>query len=361
MLTLFYFGFHKIKDLNIYHEKTKAKFSILIPFRNEEENLITLLISLKNLDYPTSYFEVILINDFSTDDSKNIIEHYCITNAIKNFSIISNQKSNKSPKKTALLEGVKKSHYPWIITTDADCIIPKNWLHSYNCVISKDKPDMICGPVSFTHDSNFISKFQILDMLTLQTTTVSSFGLDKPFLCNGANLAYNKKVFFNLNAFEDNDHIISGDDTFTLQKFIKNKKKVTYVKSLEAQVLTTAQKSISDLINQRLRWVSKSNHYNIYGKITGMIVVVTNFYMVWLILFTFYQGQNLKKLVALFILKFIIDYIYITLGNSFFKLKISINDVIISSFVYPFYCVLIALMAPFSRFQWKERTFNTSN
>ena len=115
MLTLFYFGFHKIKDFNVYHEKTKAKFSILIPFRNEEENLITLLISLKNLDYPTSYFEVILINDFSTDDSKNIIEHYCITNAIKNFSIISNQKSNKSPKKTALLEGVKNHITPGLL------------------------------------------------------------------------------------------------------------------------------------------------------------------------------------------------------------------------------------------------------
>ena len=108
-------------------------------------------------------------------------------------------------------------------------------------------------------------------------------------------------MFFNLNAFEDNDHIISGDDTFTLQKFVKNKKKVTYMKSLDAQVLTTAQKSISDLINQRLRWVSKSKHYNINGKITGIIVVVTNFYMVWLILFTFYQGQNFKKLVAFYL------------------------------------------------------------
>ena len=73
MLTLFYFGFHKTKDINLYHVKTKAKFSILIPFRNEEENLITLLNSLKNLDYPPSCFEVILINDFSTDNSKNSI------------------------------------------------------------------------------------------------------------------------------------------------------------------------------------------------------------------------------------------------------------------------------------------------
>lgn len=361
MLTVFYFGFYKVKDLNLYCVKTKIKFSILIPFRNEEENLIPLLNSLKKIDYPPSCFEVILINDFSTDDSKNTIEQYCNTNAIKNFRIISNQKSNKSPKKTALLEGVKKSYYPWIITTDADCIIPKNWLLSYNCLISKDKPDMICGPVSFNQDSKFISKFQVLDMLTLQTTTISNFGLNNPFLCNGANLAYNKKVFLNLNAFKDNDHIISGDDTFTLQKFNKNQKKIAYIKSLDALVLTSTQKNISDLINQRLRWVSKSTHYNIYGKITGIIVALTNFYIVWLILYTFYEGQNFKKLITLFLLKFIIDYMYISVGNSFFKLKMSINDVILSSLIYPFYCIIITIMAPFSKFKWKERTFKTSN
>lgn len=361
MLTLFYFGFYKIKYRNLYNSKTKTKFSILVPFRNEEENLIPLLNSLKNIGYPKSHFEVILIDDFSTDNSKNIIEQYCNTNTIENFKIISNRKNNKSPKKTALLEGIKISHYPWVISTDADCIIPKNWLLSYNCIICKDQPDMICGPVSFILDSTFISKFQILDMLTLQTATISTFGLNKPFLCNGANLAYNKKVFLNLNAFKDNDHIISGDDTFTLQKFTKNNKKVAYNKSLDAQVLTTTQKSISKLINQRLRWVSKSTHYNIYGKITGIIVVLTNFYIVWFTFLTFYDGQNFKKLIMLFLIKFLIDYLYITIGNSFFKIKISMNDILVSSIIYPFYSILITIISPFSKFKWKERIFKTSN
>ena len=115
------------------------------------------------------------------------------------------------------------------------------------------------------------------------------------------------------------------------------------------------------LINQRLRWVSKSTHYNIYGKITGIIVVLTNFYIVWFTFLTFYNGQNFKKLIILFLIKFLIDYLYIIIGNSFFKLKISMNDILVSSLIYPFYSILITIMSPFSKFKWKERIFKTSN
>lgn len=357
LLVSLYYGFSRIKECNEVFSEHLTSFSIIIPFRNEEDNLLQLLHSIQNLSYSNEAFEIIMVDDFSTDNSKKIIQTFCKKNKLDNLKIIPNIESTRSPKKTAISQGVMYSKHDWIITTDADCILPNNWLNSYNHCISINASDFIYGPVAYKAYPSFLNKFQILDLLSLQITTIGAQGLNIPFLCNGANMAYNKKAFKKLNGFDGNLNLSSGDDTFTLKKFSDSLYKISYLKNKNALVCTSAQKTIKGFINQRLRWASKSNHYNFFGKLTGLIVLSINIYLLLLFISLSINRDFAFSLLLTFTLKVLLDLVFLIKGNRFFNYKIGLKDIFISSVIYPFYIILITLLTPFMKFEWKGRVY----
>ncbi len=226
-------------------------FSIIIPFRNEAENLSALLNSISKINYPKKKFEIILVNDDSNDDSVEIIEKSKIQNPKSKISVINNQQKSGSPKKDAIDLAVKKSKFDWIITTDADCVLPEDWLKVLSEFIRAKKPKMIVMPVLYLNQNNFLTNFQILELLSLQGVTMGGFGINKPFLCNGANLCYEKICFFEFDGFSGNEKIASGDDIFMLEKMVnKHPSHVKYLKSKEVIVKTKTENKFSDLIDQ---------------------------------------------------------------------------------------------------------------
>ncbi|MCB0375419.1 MAG: glycosyltransferase, partial [Sinomicrobium sp.] len=197
-----------------------TKFSVIVPFRNEAENLIPLLESLKELDYPTEFFEVLFVDDASEDGSVNILKRF-FANTQNEIKILTSERKSDSPKKDAIKTAVKQAKYDWIVTTDADCILPGDWLSTFNAYIIEKQPDFIAAPVSYAYGSSFLEQFQVLDLLSLQGATIGAFGMHRPFLCNGANLCYRKKVFYEVNGYAGNTDIASGDDIFLMEKILK--------------------------------------------------------------------------------------------------------------------------------------------
>ena len=219
MLVLVY-GFRKVPIFTSEMTQAKTRFSVIIPFRNEAENLPKLLKTIENLNYPSAFFEVIFINDASEDASEAIILK-TIKNSRFSIKLLQNNRISNSPKKDAISEAIKNSNFEWIVTTDADCELPKSWLKTLDAFIQKNNPMMVCGPVIYESNGSFIENFQQLDGLSLQAVTIGSFGLQNPLLCNGANLAYNKEAFLKVNGFSGNDHLASGDDIFLMEKMKK--------------------------------------------------------------------------------------------------------------------------------------------
>ena len=122
-------GFNKVKLFVSQEQIPATRFTIIIAFRNEVKNLESLIESLQELNYPKSLFEVILINDNSTDNSEELAIRLLNCTQL-DFHIYNNVTKSKSPKKDAITLGIKHAKYQWIITTDADCIVPSNWLKS---------------------------------------------------------------------------------------------------------------------------------------------------------------------------------------------------------------------------------------
>ena len=189
------FGFNKVKLFEVTDLSPKTAFTIVVPFRNEAKNLPTLLESISNLNYSPKMIEIILVDDFSTDTSERICVQWRIKNEHLDTTLLENLHLSGSPKKDAIRRAIPIAKHDWIITTDADCIVNKNWLLTLDNYIQKNNPEMIVGAVMYKAKNNWLHHFQQLDLLSLQGVTIGSFGIGKPFMCNGANFAYTKKFF----------------------------------------------------------------------------------------------------------------------------------------------------------------------
>lgn len=351
LITQLAFGISKMNKQNtIESSSPKTTFSIVVPFRNEAENLPILLNSIEKLKYPKELFEVILVDDESE-------EKYDLRSTIYDLKIISNIRKSNSPKKDAIETAIQIAKHNWILTTDADCEVSENWLQVFDAKIQETKARMCVGSVGYVSENGFLHNFQNNDFLSLQGVTAGSFGIEKPFMCNGANFAYEKTFFKQLNGFEGNNNFASGDDVFLLQKaLITSPNQIAYLGNLNV-VQTKSCDSWKTLIHQRVRWASKTSAYaNWYPKVLGSIVFLTNLSGLLLLVAPFYQFELIKLTAYFWVLKFGIDFMFLKFSSANFRLPF--KNFLGSFLLYPFFTVLVVVKALFGKFEWKERRFN---
>jgi glycosyltransferase involved in cell wall biosynthesis len=347
------YGFTKVNSFDYLGLKPKTKFSIIVPFRNEAENLPKLLDSFSKLNYPMELFEVILVDDASE-------EVFSVQNLVFNVEIVKNIRVSNSPKKDAISTAMQVVKTDWIITTDADCLVHKNWLLSLdNYIQLHHEVSMIAGAVSYHCEDSFLHHFQQLDLASLQGATMGSFGLGKGFMCNGANFAYTKSFFQDLNGFDGNDGIASGDDVFLLQKAIARfPKKVHYLKSGNNIVITSPESDWKSLFHQRVRWASKTGSYQSkFGIGLGLIVFGGNVGLCFVLCGLLFGIGNFYLMCFLLLAKFSVDTILIYKTNQFLTKK-KLRYLILSSLFYPFFSVSVALYSLFGKYEWKGRKFS---
>ncbi len=353
------YGFWKVPTIKLLSSKPVTHFSVIIPFRDEAQRLPLLLSSIKQLQYPNAKVTFWFVDDASEDDSCQIIENFSKENLAINITILKNKRVSNSPKKDAIRTAISHIQSDWIVTTDADCNLPPNWLQCFDQEIVLKQPKMIAAPVTYKDEKSFFSYFQLLDFLSLQGTTIGSFGLHIPFMCNGANLAYQKKAFLAVQGFAGNDTIASGDDVFLLEKFVEKwPKKVIYLKSKEALVQTFSVTAFQELISQRVRWASKSANYNLLsGKLIGVLVILMNLICCispFLLLLTTISWH---LILFLWLIKLSIDGVLLFQTLQFTQQKFRLTHVLFSSVLYPFFTVFIFLKSIFSSYTWKNRVF----
>ena len=345
------YGFTKINQFEFIGLPPKTSFSIIVPFRNEAENLPILLESLSRLNYPTDLFEVILVDDESEERLQIADFRFQITT-------IDNIRVSNSPKKDAITTAMQIVKTHWVITTDADCVVHKNWLLALDNFIQLNPVSMIAGAVTYDCDNSFLHHFQQLDLASLQGATIGSFGIKKGFMCNGANFAYTKSFFQELKGFEGNSAIASGDDVFLLQKALSQfPEKVAYLKSKNTIVTTQPMNDWKSLFYQRVRWASKTNSYqSVFGKRLGLLVFIMNFSFVYCFVLTVFGVFPWFFLGLLFIIKFGIDTILIQKTNNFLT-KRKVQYLFLSSLLYPFFSTAVALYCLLGKYEWKGRRF----
>lgn len=350
------YGFRKIQVFESHDAEAQTTFTIIVPFRNEARNLPELLHSFSQLNYPRPLFEVVFVNDSSSDDSVAIIENFPALSF--RFRIIDNIRQSGSPKKDAISTAIGIISTEWIATTDADCFVSPDWLKTIDSYIQLHAPQMIAGAVSYTAEDSFLEQFQQIDLISLQGATIGSFGIGKAFMCNGANLAYTKELFLDLNGFDGNSAIASGDDVFLLQKAAAAyPEKVHYLKSASNIVLTKPLGDWKSVFNQRARWASKTASYqSSFGKTLALVVFGGNLAIVLGLLLVAFNLFSFWTWYLLFALKIFVDFSLLNPTGKFLQPK-SVRFFLLSNLAYPFFSVAVALFSLFGKYEWKGRKF----
>ena len=345
------YGYTKVPTIDYIHSNPKTKFTIIVPFRNESDNLPVLLKCIAKLNYPTELFEVLLVDD----ESK---ERFSVFGFQFSVKVIKNNRVSNSPKKDAISTAMKYVNSPWVITTDADCKIPKNWLLAIDNYIQIHNVSMIAGAVTYECNNSFLHQFQLLDMASLQGATIGSFGIKRGFMCNGANLAYTKSLFEELNGFEGNDKIATGDDVFMLQKAIKLfPEKIHYLKSKNTIVMTKALDEWKSLFYQRVRWASKTTSYQSnFGKTLGLMVFMGNINILIAFALTVIGLFEWRNFIFFIAMKIAVDATLIYKSNYFLNTN-KIKYLLLSSLIYPFFSVSVAIYSLSGKYEWKGRRF----
>ncbi len=328
------------------------KFSILIPFRNEENNLSVLLKSLSALSYPEDCYELILVNDQSRDNSVAIINEF-MNNSPLQLSLI----NSEGGKKQAITKGLKQAKNDYILSVDADCKIPVNILHAYNTLLQKKDYKLVGGPVSFYGSTNFFGQMLELEFMSLVASGAGSILIHKPIMLNAANMLIKTTVAREAEEEVYRQKVSSGDDIFLLHYIVKNygTKAVSFLKAKEAIVETKVPASISEWLWQRLRWTSKARYYEInFTSITALIILAFNVLILASIPLLFIHSALQFIGVYLLLFKIIVDYMILLPSAKFFAKKHLLIFVPLLNVIYPFYIVIIGIGGLLFTIGWKK-------
>lgn len=354
MVLNFLIGWLKNSSQN---DKSKFRLSVVIAVRNEEKKLLSLINSLQSQDYDKNLYDVIIVDDHSQDNSLKILQEQA--SLWSNLRVLK-QDVHLSGKKKAILKAVKESKNDIILTTDADCSFNKNWLSSMSSFFTNETINLVSGPVSYKSSNSFFKKIQALEFLSLIGSAAGAIGINKPILCNGANLAYRRKVFLESTNYES-DNIMSGDDVFLLH-LVKKKypNSILFAKNKDAIVLTDAVNNTYDFFNQRIRWAAKSTKYtDIHTIVVAILVFLVNVSLIFMAIYSIYKPSFFITFFYLFIVKFLIDFIFLVPVLYFFKRTELIKWILPLQIIYPIYITLISITSNFISFNWKGRISKT--
>lgn len=255
----FTYGFSSVQDISSPSDFLKV--TVVIPARNEELNIGALLQDIANQNYPLDFIQVIVVDDHSTDQTRKIAEEFI--GFRKNWKVLSLIKPKGTAyKKAAITQAIQNSDGDIILTTDADCRVGKHWIRTMVSEFKNSTVGLVSGPVTMWDNGTWFQQFQSLEFTGLIAIGAGSMQRGAPNMCNGANLAYRRDAFYEVNGFEGVDHIASGDDELLMHKIYSTSKYlVKFQKSREAIVNTAPCYTFRQFLNQRIRWVSKSTHY----------------------------------------------------------------------------------------------------
>lgn len=327
--------------------------TIIVAVRNESKNIALLIESI--LKQNNVLFELVIVDDASEDETVRIAETYLGKLDLKILNLTEEERG-KSPKKNAITKALNVAKYELIFCTDGDCILSENILNQYVEIFQNDKIMFISGPVTFLNSNkgfwvNIWEKLQIVEFASLVGSAAVSIFMGKPNMCSGANIAYRRSVFQEVNGYEGNLNLASGDDEFLMHEISQRYPEgVLFAKTEACIVQSNACEGINDFYNQRKRWASKWTHYaSFVPKLLAAFVFFVNVSTLYLVFaFSF----------EILIIRFLIEFVFLGLILMFLNKKTAVLYIPLVQLIYPFYVIFFGISSVFMKktYIWKQRT-----
>lgn len=337
------------QDIN----KSNIGISVIIAARNEEKYIVECVQSILS-NKPTSSYEIIIVNDHSTDRTLQRL------NSLNDKKLtIMDLPDGISGKKAAISFAIDMAKYDLILCTDADSRVGNKWIQSHLNFQTAYSHNIQTSLVIPEDTDSYLSRFQIMDFVATMAITANGIKRKQYFLANGANLCYKKSFFYGVNGFAGNQKIASGDDVFLMEKAVSiDINKVGFLKSIEAMVITKSEESWKAFFNQRKRWASKSmktSDLNV-KKIQGFIFLFCLILLLSILVSPIFIPEILFAGLTALCIKLVIDYVFLYKLTIYFKQEQVMKSFVPVFFIYFFHILYSGIIALFpTTYEWKER------
>ncbi len=354
-ISRYYIGLFRLKTGN---NRIHYSISIIVPARNEARHIADCLATLTAQNYHSDRFEIIAVDDHSQDETAAIVEQFATSHPNVKLIRLAREHDRLSPKKHALSEGIAASRNELIITTDADCKVHPEWLKTM-VTHFEEEVGVVSGLVTFDprKERTLFHKIQSLEFLSLIIAGAGSIGMDMPVIGNGANLAYRRSVFMDVDGFHGIGHLKSGDDDLFIQKVARlTTWKIVSSAERAAIVATAPQNTLRSFLNQRIRWASKGIHYHNPLFVLYLISV----YLFYLLLFFSFPvaicpGVNILYPAIFLLLKAIADFILIEKGCRLTGRRDLLKYFPLTELFQIPYILIVGFAGLFGKYTWKGR------
>ena len=228
--------------------------SIVVAARNEEAYIGACIASLSDQTYPADRYEIIVVDDDSTDTTRDVIKEYAGVRCLAPSPEFEAFAAKKRPMAT----GIDAAQGEIILTTDADCTAPTTWVES---IVSSFGPDtdVVVGYSKIARVSDdLVHRFQSFDFFTLLSAAAGAIRIGRAWAATGQNLAYRRRMFVQVGGFSTISARPSGDDVLLLQLFRRAGAAVSFCAEEGGHITTWRSETLSGLTNQRRRWASNA-------------------------------------------------------------------------------------------------------
>jgi poly-beta-1,6-N-acetyl-D-glucosamine synthase len=362
ILLLLYIGFMLYGAVGFLRGKTfepstraglKTRTCIIICARNEEKNIEACIRSVLEQNFDRSLLELIVVNDASKDNTLQIAQDI-LQNSGVHFQIISNP--TQEGKKRSITKAITLSTSELIITRDADTYtLSTDWLRTIVSFYEETSAGMIIAPIDVEAQNDIVSQLQKFETAALSILTAGYAINHHAFLCNGANLAFAKSLFTEVEGYKKHMHVASGDDVLFLED-VKKKypEKISYLKQKKAAAITYPVNGLNDLFSQKIRWSKKVNvNPNPLNLFTGATILMVHILSLFFILKAVFVCR-ISALGLIFISsRLIIDFLLLFLGSAYFNKPVKWLWFLPLSIIYSVYVVLISLLSLVVKPKWK--------
>lgn len=344
---MIYFYTRSWNELEASPKPYEATVTVLVPFRDEAENLPALLSSFSKLNYPKDLVQFLFIDDGSSDDSFEVVQSFNLP-----FKKLLISLEDGGGKKDAIKAAWKMVESDVILHTDADCEVQPNWIRRMLSPFHYPTIHFVSGPVVYKSETDFFQRWLQLDFVSLIVIGGAHIAWGRPLICNGANLAYRRSC---LKEIDLQETLASGDDVFLMQSIHqRNKGSVFFQKDEEAVVTTLAPAGLNEFTQQRLRWAGKNTSYK--DRInTSLLAFSWLFNVIIVANMILFNSVSVLLAILLVIAKVLIESKLYKSTAEFFAIRDWYRILLYGQIFHILYMVSLPIASKIVSYKWKGR------
>jgi cellulose synthase/poly-beta-1,6-N-acetylglucosamine synthase-like glycosyltransferase len=331
--------------------------SVVISARNEDSTIGPCLDSLFAQDYPEYLFEVITVDDRSSDNTPQVLES--CRRRYPRLKVITMREEPEAltGKQVAMEVGINQARGEIIMTTDGDCLLPPGWI-SKTIKYFSPEVGMVAG---FSHCGfgSLFSGVQSCDHIFLEGIASAFVALGKPQSCIGNNLSFRKDLYHNLGGFEKVGFTVTEDTALMQGIFAETGSKILFPQDRETLVVCEAAKSLGDFFRQRKRWLLGGVKFRMLTSAMTIIAFLRNLLFVLSPLLLIFR-TSLTLLASAWILTLASDFLVLFKHRALLGTGKLFSYYLPFQLFYPFYTSVLGLSVIFGskKVHWKGREYS---